>query len=99
MQQKFAIIGCGRIAQRHAENIIKRGILSAVCDIIPERANELALKFNVTPYYLSDSLLQQEKGLTVASVCTPNGLHSLHSIQCLKAGLHVLCEKPLCIKN
>jgi UDP-N-acetyl-2-amino-2-deoxyglucuronate dehydrogenase len=34
----FAIIGCGRIAQRHAEQILKLGNLIAVCDIVPERA-------------------------------------------------------------
>jgi predicted dehydrogenase len=34
----FAIIGCGRIAQRHAEHIAKNGELSAVCDIDIEKA-------------------------------------------------------------
>lgn len=99
MQQKFALIGCGRIAERHAENIIKNGILAAVCDIKPERATQLAKKFNAKPYYSLESLLQSEKELTVASICTPNGLHAVHAIQCLQAGLHVLCEKPLCIKT
>ena len=35
----FAIIGCGRIAQRHAEIIAKVAKLEAVCDIIPEKAH------------------------------------------------------------
>ncbi len=34
----FGIIGCGRIAQRHAEHIHKRGKLVAVCDIVSEKA-------------------------------------------------------------
>ena len=99
MQYSFALIGCGKIAERHAENIIKHGSLSAVCDIVPERANSLAQKFNARPYYSLQSLLENEKNLSLASICTPNGLHALHTIQCLKAGLHVLCEKPLCIKT
>ena len=39
---KFAIIGCGRIAQRHAEHIAKFGELIAVCDIVSEKADALA---------------------------------------------------------
>ena len=97
--QQFAVIGCGRIAERHAENIIKAGTLCAVCDIIPQRADELAKKFNAKSYYSLAGMLQQENKLTVAVVCTPNGLHASHTIQCLQAGLHVLCEKPLCIKS
>lgn len=38
---KFAIIGCGRIAQRHAEHIQNNGILKAVCDIDIAKANYL----------------------------------------------------------
>ena len=39
---KFAIVGCGRIAQRHAEHISKRGQLVAVCDVFEDKAHQLA---------------------------------------------------------
>ena len=38
---KFGIVGCGRIAQRHAEHIQSKGELVAVCDIVKEKADEL----------------------------------------------------------
>jgi predicted dehydrogenase len=41
----FAIVGCGRIAQRHAEHIANTGILKAVCDIDLEKALKLAEKY------------------------------------------------------
>jgi predicted dehydrogenase len=41
--------------------------------------------------------LANEKGVNVVSICSPNGLHAQHSIQSLKAGFHVLCEKPMAI--
>src|ERR1700754_1841768 len=91
----FAIIGCGRIAQRHAEHISKRGKLVAVCDIVPERANALAGQYGATPYYSLDVLLESEKNIDVAAICTPNGLHAAQSIMCLDAGINVLCEKPM----
>jgi UDP-N-acetyl-2-amino-2-deoxyglucuronate dehydrogenase len=97
MKPSFAIIGCGRIAKRHAEQIIKHGTLSAVCDIIPEKANELAAIYNATAYYSIEDLLASEKNVDVVSICTPNGLHAIHSIKALEAGINVLCEKPLCI--
>lgn len=99
MQQRFALIGCGKIASRHAENIVTSGILQAVCDIEPERASLLGKQFNARPYFSVESLLENEKELTAASICTPNGLHARHAIQCLRQGLNVLCEKPLCIKT
>lgn len=94
---RFAIIGCGRIAQRHAEQISKRGRLDAVCDIIREKANELAVKYDARPYYSIDDLLLNEKSIDIIVVCTPNGLHAQHSIQSLQAGFHVLCEKPMAL--
>ena len=39
---RFAVIGCGRIAARHAEHINKIGKLVAVCDIVEAKANTLA---------------------------------------------------------
>src|SRR5438270_10434636 len=96
---KFAIIGCGRISRRHAENIRKVGTLVAVCDVVPERANELAKEYNAKTYYSIDDLLKNEADLNVVSICTPNGLHAEHSIKSLQAGKHVLCEKPLCLTS
>lgn len=99
MQKKFAITGCGRISYRHAEQISKIGNVKAVCDIIPERANILAAAYNATPYYSIEELLNTEKNIDIMTVCTPNGLHANHSISALEKGIHVLCEKPLCIRS
>ena len=94
---KFAIVGCGRIAQRHAEHINTYGILSAVCDVVPERAHTLADKYKARAYANIEELLFAEKGIDVVSICSPNGLHASHAIKALKAGFHVLCEKPMAI--
>ena len=94
---QFAIIGCGRISRKHASSIKTRGQLIAVCDIIPEKADQLAAEFNCKAYYSIEDLLQAEKDIDVISICTPNGLHAEHSIKSLQAGRHVLCEKPLCL--
>jgi predicted dehydrogenase len=94
---QFAIIGCGRIAQRHAEHIHKFGKLVAVCDTVKEKADAMAKQYNATAYYDAADLLANEKSIDVVSVCSPNGLHAQHSIQGLKAGFHVLCEKPMAI--
>jgi len=58
---KFALVGCGRIAQRHAEHINNNGKLVAVCDIVKSKADELALKYNAKAYYAIDEMLQNEK--------------------------------------
>jgi predicted dehydrogenase len=97
MKLSFAIIGCGRIASRHAEQISKVGTLAAVCDIVIENAVELAERYNANPYLSIEDLLANEPGVDVVSICTPNGLHAHHSILSLKAHKHVLCEKPLCL--
>jgi len=92
---RFAIVGCGRIAQRHAEHISKNGLLKAVCDIDFAKAVELGEKYNASAYNSIDALLNSEKDLDVIAICSPNGLHTEHSIKCLDAGIHVLCEKPM----
>ena len=94
---KFALVGCGRIAQRHAEHINNLGILVAVCDIELEKAISLATHYNANTYQSIEDLLSSETSLDVVAICTPNGLHALHSIQALNAGFNVLVEKPMAI--
>jgi UDP-N-acetyl-2-amino-2-deoxyglucuronate dehydrogenase len=94
----FALIGCGRIAQRHAEHIKNNGNLVAVCDIVKEKADALADKYNAKAYYSIPELLNsKDLAIDVVSICSPNGLHSNHSIESLTAGYNVLCEKPMAI--
>lgn len=92
---RFAIIGCGRIANRHAEHISKVGKLVAVCDIVEEKADALAEKYGAKAFYSVNDLLAVDDIADVVSICSPNGLHAQHSIASLQAGFHVLCEKPL----
>ena len=95
---RFAIVGCGRIAQRHAEHINNYGSLVAVCDNVESKAVELASKFKEVAHFKNiDELLKADLAIDVISICSPNGLHAVHSIKALNAGFHVLCEKPLAI--
>lgn len=92
---KFVIIGCGRIAQRHAEHIKNNGTLVAVCDIVEEKADALAQQYQAKSFYAIEDLLNAKLDIDVVAICSPNGLHATHSIAALKAGYNVLCEKPL----
>lgn len=93
----FCLIGCGRIGHRHAEHISINGKLSAVCDTIPEKAQALADEYNAIAYTDYNAMLKNHPETDVVVICTPNGLHAEHTIAALKAGFHVLCEKPMAI--
>lgn len=94
---RFAIAGCGRIARRHAGHIVGKGLLTAVCDVVPEKADSLASDHAAKAWYSLDELLAKQNEIDVVSVCTPNGLHAEHTIKALRAGFHVLCEKPMAL--
>ena len=94
---KVAVIGCGSIA-RH-RHLIEYAAhpeveITAVCDIVAERAKEVAKSYNTKAYTSYEELLATEE-IDAVSVCTPNYLHSPISIAALNAGCHVLCEKPM----
>lgn len=93
----IGVIGCGSIAKhRHLPEYAQNENVNivAVCDPVEERAAEMAAKYGATPYTNYEELLQNES-IDAVSVCTPNYLHAPISIQALKAGKHVLCEKPM----
>jgi UDP-N-acetyl-2-amino-2-deoxyglucuronate dehydrogenase len=94
---RFGIVGCGRIAQRHAEHVANKGELVAVCDIVRQNADALASRYNARVYYSLGEMLENEKDMQVLAVCSPNGLHAEHAIKALNAGVHVLCEKPMAL--
>lgn len=95
---RFVLIGCGQVAKRHLDIIIKYGELVAVCDTDEAIAKNAELTYD-TPFYTSIDQLIQSTSADVAVVCTPNGLHAAHTIQLLESGFHVLVEKPMALSS
>ena len=98
---KFAIIGCGVIGPKHAEGIAacNNAELYAVCDIIREKAELLAKKYNAKMVFTDYKEMLQQKEIDIVCICTPSGLHGDMAIACAEMGKHVLCEKPLDIST
>lgn len=95
---RVGVIGCGAIAQRrHLPEYQAREDVEiiAVCDFSEERAEEVRRKFGAK-YALTgtEDLLAMDE-IDAVSICTPNQFHASVSIQAMKAGKHVLCEKPM----
>lgn len=97
MTPRFILIGCGRIAHRHAAEICRIGILAGVCDPDPQTLYNFTQKFPVPAFESAQQLLSQSSA-DVAVICSPNGFHVAHIKMALAAGLHVLCEKPVLIE-
>ena len=94
---RFAIVGCGKIAQKHAALCNQFGKLTAVCDITLPRATDLGNQYGARAYPSLSELLGKEDDLTALVICTPNGIHAEQTISGLNNGLHVICEKPMAI--
>ena len=98
----FAIIGCGLISDVHATALIdiSDAELLGAWDLDPKRAEEFCKKYSISPYDSLDSLLNDEK-VDAVCICTPSIAHKEQAIAALKAGKHVVLEKPmsLCEKD
>jgi len=97
---RFALLGCGRIAKRHAELLgtgqIKGAQLIAVCDVRRERAEEFGAKYGVAAYQSIEEMLTNPD-IDVVSVLTPSGMHAEHAIAVATARRHVVVEKPMAL--
>jgi len=96
----FALVGCGRIAKRHAE-LLGRGQVSgarlaAVCDIAPEKANRFAEEFGV-PGFTDMHEMMARVPVDVAVVLTESGRHAEHTIALAAYGKHIMVEKPMAL--
>lgn len=96
---KAGVVGCGGIANgKHFPAIKKNGKIELVafCDLIKERAEKAKEEYG-TPdarVYTDYTELVKED-VDVVYVLTPNNAHAPVSIAAMKAGKHVMCEKPM----
>lgn len=97
---RFGIIGCGRVAPKHAQAIITNpsGRLKAVADLIKPRAETYAREYGAVPYNDYRYLLD-DKQIDVINICTPSGLHERIAIEALEANKHVIVEKPMALSS
>ncbi len=93
---RIGAVGCGRIGLRHQEGYLshKEARLVCVCDLDKAKADERARQLGVKAYYTVADMLSQEE-LDAVDVVTADHLHFEPVMQCLEAGKHTLCEKPL----
>ena len=99
MTIRVGIIGCGKIAQvRHIPEYVANphAEIRGFYDLNTKRAQELAEKYGGKAYDSYEALLA-DPDIDAVSVCAANHVHAEISIAALKAGKHVLCEKPMAI--
>lgn len=101
---RVGIIGCGNIARgKHMPGLskIKEVEMVAFCDLIPERAEAAAKQFGVpgAKTYVDYRDLLARDDIDVVHVCTPNDSHAPITIDALRAGKHVMCEKPMALDS
>ena len=89
-----AIIGAGLIGAKRAGAIIQNSDLKLICDIDLKRAKELANKYD-TDFCADYNEVVYHNEIDIVIVATTNKFLSQISIDCLYAGKHILCEKPL----
>ncbi len=96
----FALIGCGKIGQKHAR--ILPGLpdvrLLYACDPSAERAAAIAAKSPGSTATTSLPQALDDPAVEIVSICTPSGTHAALGIQAARAGKHVIIEKPLALR-
>ncbi len=93
---RFAIAGCGAIADTHALAIshIEDAKLVAVSSRSVGRAKEFAAKYGCD-FYTDFSRMLKRPDIDVINICTPSGLHADMAIAAARSGKHVIVEKPM----
>ena len=93
---RAGVIGCGHQGTYHLEAYagIPDVEIAAVCDADPARAQRAAERFSAVPYTRYEDLIAAG-GLDLVSIVTMPSTHREIAISALRAGSHVLCEKPM----
>jgi predicted dehydrogenase len=100
---RYAVIGLGHIAQaavlpafKHAS---KNSVLSALVSDTPKKLEALGRRYGVKHRYSYDNVdaLFESGEIDAVYIALPNRMHKEYTIKAARAGLHVLCEKPMAV--
>ncbi|MDR2965782.1 MAG: Gfo/Idh/MocA family oxidoreductase [Treponema sp.] len=106
MKYTTALIGCGRISFKHIEGFIDNAEqlqLIAICDTVQSRSEEKAAEYkkkfpdaDISIFTDYRELLSKKKP-DIVTIATESGNHAVIAVDCLKAGCHVILEKPMAL--
>jgi UDP-N-acetyl-2-amino-2-deoxyglucuronate dehydrogenase len=93
----FAVIGFGHIGKRHAALLTANphAEVVAIADIDATQQAKVTELYPNAAFFATDTELLAHTKADVVCICTPNNLHAEQSIMALKAGSHVVVEKPM----
>jgi predicted dehydrogenase len=92
---KVAVVGVGGIGGHHCKcyQSTQKIQLAAVVDIVPEKAQKVGEQYGV-PWFTELKAVLKRKDIDFIDVCVPTGLHGDIIIAAVRAGKHVISEKP-----
>lgn len=97
---RAAVIGAGFVGRAHIESLRRQGIpVVGVLGSSRDRAAESARALRIDRAYSSLDELAKDKEVDVVHICTPNHLHAEQTTVLMRAGKHVMCEKPLAMNT
>jgi len=100
MKQAAAVIGLGFVGKAHLEALRRLGVpVLGMLGSSLARSEEARESLGLKRAYVSLDELASDPAVTVVHICTPNYLHFEQASAVLRAGKHVLCEKPLAMDS
>ena len=96
---RCAVIGVGAIGSDHLNSLsqCRRAVTAAIADTHPARAGEAARRFGVSRIYQDYRDLLAQPDIDAVTIAVPNCLHATIAIDALRAGKHVMLEKPMAL--
>ena len=96
---RYALIGCGRIAKNHVAAAINNHLnIVGLCDIISENAQRYQAANQLDcPVYTDYRQMLKENKPDFVAIATESGKHAAIALDCIKAGVNVLIEKPIAL--
>lgn len=97
---RVAVIGTGGISNAHIQGYLQfpdRCRIVALVDIVPEKARQIREKYQLSDAQVYDdhTKILDRDDIDLADICTPPYVHASISVNCLRAGMNVVCEKPM----
>lgn len=99
-QLTAAIIGTGFIGPVHVEGLLRAGVhVAGIMGSTPDKSAAAAKRLKLPRGYRSLEELLSDKAVDVVHITSPNRHHFEHAAAAIRAGKHVLCEKPLAMDS